>query len=168
MKFIKALALSAAVTAYVGTAHADDGAYVNVGVDTLEFDNYGVGGKVGYNFAGGTFGVEVQGSLGVVDEEVTSGVDFGYDYIAGGFVTLSLPIGQRFSLISRTGYYFSEFSASSSTDSASASIDGFAGGTGVQYMLDDNNGIRLDYTWLDGGDNGGNANSGSISYVRKF
>lgn len=166
MKIIKALAVSAAMVAYVGTAHADDGAYVNVGVDTFEFDNYGVGGKVGYNFAGGTFGVEIQGSLGLVDEEVTSTVDQGYDYIAGGFVTLSLPIGQRFSLISRTGYYFSEFTASSSTSSASTSIDGFAAGTGVQYMFDDDNGIRLDYTVLDG--QGGSANTGSLSFVRRF
>lgn len=171
MKFIKALAVSAAMTAFVGTAHADDGAYVNVGVDTLEFDNFGIGAKIGTTFAGGTFGVEAQGSLGVIDDEVTIGttdIDVGYDYIAGAFVTVNLPVGRNITLISRTGYYFSEFSASDGTNSASESIDGFAGGTGIQYMFGENDGIRLDYTWLDGGSNNGDANTGSISYVRKF
>ena len=43
----------AAASALVGTAQAQDDtqAYVNVGIDTLEFDYWGIGGKVGMEFA---------------------------------------------------------------------------------------------------------------------
>ena len=168
MKIVKALAISAALTAYVGSAYAQDddaGAYVNVGVDTLDFDTFGVGAKLGYNFTK-NFGLEAQGSIGVIDDEVVTfgqTVDVGYDYIAGGFFTVSLPLGRDVSWISRFGYYTAEATATTGNVSASASTDGFAGGSAIQYMFGEKDGIRVDYTYLDDG-----GDTGSIAYVRKF
>jgi len=169
MKLVKFLAAGAAVIAMAGTAQAQDGqAYVNVGVDTLEFDSYGIGAKVGYKFSD-WLGAEVQGSIGVIDDEVeTLGttVDVGYDYLLGGFAVATLPVSDGVEFIGRVGYYTTEVTASAGNVSESATADGFAGGVGMQYLWDDLNGIRADYTYLDG--DGGHADGFSVAYVRKF
>ena len=171
MKTLKTAIAAIAVLGFAGAAHAQDGqAYVNVGVDTLEFDQYGIGGKLGYQFSD-YFGVEAQGSIGIIDDEVTLGgttVDVGYDYLIGGFATGTLPLGESVDLIGRVGYYAAEVSAEVTAGGIGASDDedGFAFGAGLQYMWDDLNGVRADYTYLDG--DGGHADAVSLSYVRKF
>lgn len=167
MRIIKLAAVVATATAFVGTASAQE-AYVNVGVDTLDFDAYGVGAKAGYNFTE-NFGAEVQGSLGIIDDEETvSGIeaDVGYDYLVAAFGTASLPLSDDVSIIGRIGYYYTELSAEGAGVTVTEEFDGLAGGVGLQYMLDEMNGIRVDYTYLDG--DGGNADSASLAYVRKF
>ncbi len=169
MKSLKVLVASIAALGVVGVAHAGEGqAYVNVGVDSLEFDAYGIGGKVGYQFAD-YFGVEAQGSVGIIDDEQTIGAvtaDVGYDYLLGGFAVATLPLEDGFELLGRVGYYYTELSAEGAGVTVTDDADGFAAGVGAQFMWDDANGIRADYTYLDG--NGGHADSVSLAYVRKF
>ena len=169
MKSLKVLTASIAALGIVGTAQAGEGdAYVNVGVDTLEFDSYGIGGKVGYQFTD-YFGVEGQGSVGIIDDEQTIGnieVDIGYDYLVSGFGVATLPLSDGFELLGRVGYYYAEVSAEAAGTSVSDDEDGLAFGVGGQYMWDKMNGIRADYTYLDG--DGGHADVASLSYVRKF
>ena len=135
MKTLKTAIAAIAVLGFASAAHAQDGqAYVNVGVDTLEFDQYGIGGKLGYQFSD-YFGVEAQGSIGIIDDEVTFGgttVDIGYDYLIGGFATGTLPLGESVDLIGRVGYYAAEVSAEATAGGIGASedTDGFAFGAG--------------------------------------
>lgn len=170
MKSFKFVAIAAALIACAGTAQAEDdgSAYINVGVDTLEFDNYGIGAKIGYDFAD-YFGIEVQGSLGIIDDEVNVGnvkVDVGYDYLVGAFAVGKIPVADNFDLLGRVGYYSAEVTAKTLGASSTDTIDGLALGVGGQYMLDEKNGVRLDYTYLDSDD--GNADAFSLAYVRKF
>jgi len=134
----------------------------------LEFDSHGIGGKAGYQFTD-YFGVEAQGSVGVIDDEQTIAgfdVDIGYDYLVGGFGVAKFPLDNGFEIIGRAGYYYGEVSAEAAGESISDDQDGFALGAGAQYLWDGVNGIRADYTYLDG--DGGHADFVSLAYVRKF
>ena len=147
--YISAIVMGIAISTFSVAASAQDsGAYINVGIDTLNFEAYGIGGKVGYDLMD-YVAVEVQGSVGVVDEKDTIGsitAKAGYDYIAGAFSVLKLPLSENFQPFVRTGYYFTELSASAAGQSQSVSFDGFAVGGGAQFMWDSKNGIRAEYT----------------------
>jgi len=103
MKFLKATLTATALTAFAMSAQAQDsGAYVNVGVETFEFDTYNILGRVGYNFAE-YFGVEGEGSFGVIGTE-EFGVDVDTDWSLGGYFVGRYPLGESFEIFGRVGY----------------------------------------------------------------
>ncbi len=180
MKTLKIAVAALALTGFAGAAQAQDAGhwYMNLGADTYEFDAFGIGGKLGYNF-NEWFGAEGQGSIGLIDDEKTIGgmdFDFGYDYMIAGFGVVRYPLSPNFEVFGRAGYQLTEVSIDADDAAGEAildaadideSVDGFAAGAGIQYMWDGLNGVRVEYTYLDGND-GLEADTGSISYVRKF
>ena len=162
MRFAKILLASVATLGFAGAAHAQvdgRGVYAGAGVDTLEFDTYGVSGKLGYNF-NEYFGVEGQIGTGISEEDDSiDGFDIGagLDWYGGAFGVLRAPVTEQFDIFGRAGYYFAEVDGditntvdNISTD-VSASTDGFALGAGVQFNFgpEGKNGIRAEYTYLD-------------------
>jgi len=174
MKFLKAALAATALTAFATSAQAQDtGAYINLGVDAVEFDAYSLAARAGYQFTE-NFSVEGQGSFGIIDDEVQS-IDVGVDYSVAAFVRGSIPVGEQFSLFARGGYHFTQFGAEGNGIDDSLDFDGFAYGVGGEYMINDLNGIRADITLYDSSDdniNGvdvsGTSDVYSIAYVRKF
>ena len=174
MKFLKAALAATALTGFAASAQAQDsGAYVNVGVDAVEFDAYTLSGRLGYEF-NENFSVEGQGSFGIIDDDV-AGVDVGVDSSFAAFVRGSLPVSEQFSLFARGGYHFTQFGADGNGIDESLDIDGFAFGGGAEYMFNDMNGLRADVTFLDsqdddinGVDFSGTSEVYSLSYVRNF
>jgi len=159
MKFLKIALATAAVAGFASTASAQDsGAYINAGIDTYEFDVFNLGGKVGYNFTE-NFGVEGQASFGVSSKD-----DIKVKSAFGGFAVARMPVSEQFDLFVRGGYH----STSVGVDgiSGSVSLDGFAVGGGAQFFFTENDGVRIEYTYLDA--DGGSADTAGISYVRKF
>ncbi len=154
----------------------DSGAYINVGVDAVEFDAYNISGKIGYN-VNEYFGVEGQASFGVIDDEV-DGVDIGVDSSFGAFGVVRFPAAENFDLFARAGYHFTQIGGNDGGVGASIDTDGFALGAGGQYFFTANDGIRVEYTYLDLNVSGdiadefddasGSADVFSVSYVRKF
>jgi len=163
MKLIKMTAAALAMTAFAATAQAQDsGAYVNVGVETFEFDTYNILGRVGYNFSE-NFGFEGEGSFGVIGTE-EFGEDIDTDWSLGGYIVGRIPVGENFEIFARVGYRAVNFSVE---DIGSETFDGVAYGGGVQWNFDEFNGIRLGYTGADLGVVG-TADIVDLAYVRKF
>jgi len=111
--------------------------------------------KLGYAFTE-YLGAEVEGAIGIGDDD---GIEL--DSHLAAFMVARLPAGDNFDLFVRGGY----FTASISGDGGGVDADGFGIGGGGQYFLTDNDGIRLEYTYLD---DDGSADQFTLSYVRKF
>jgi len=174
MKFLKIALPATALMGFAVSAQAQDtGLYGNIGAEAVEFDSYNAIARLGYQVSE-NFSVEGQGSLGVIDDDV-EGFDVGVDNSFAAFVRGSLPVSEQFSLFAKGGYHFTKFGVDGDGIDETLSIDGFAYGAGVEYMLDYQNGLRADVTFLDSSDddiNGvdfsGTAETYSITYVRKF
>lgn len=167
MKSIKALAIVAAATACVSTAQANDGyAYGNIMVESYEFDAYNGGLRLGYMVTE-NIGAEVQGSIGIIDDDI-GGVDVGIDSSFAGFVRGAVPIGDGANLFVRGGYHATQFGVSGGGVDSSLDTDGFAVGGGFEYFFSGNNGIRADYTYFDVDDIDGGGDVFSLAYVLKF
>jgi len=159
MKILKTTAVAILMASFASSAMAQDSnTYINVGIDTLEFDLYNLGGKVGYNF-NENFGIEGQASFGISSKN-----DVKFDYVTGAFGVARFPAGEKVELFGRAGYYFAK--ASDTEFDISAKDDSFALGAGAQYFFTDRDGIRVEYTYLDG--DGGNGDVFGVSYVRNF
>ncbi len=166
MTFLKTILATAAIAGFATTAAAQDtGAYVNVGVDAVEFDAYTLSGKLGYNFTE-NFAVEGQAAFGISDDEDDDGDTAGVDNSFGAFVKAGLPLDGGAEIFVRGGYHFTKLGGEIDGDDVSANTDGVALGVGGQYMFGGLNGVRLEYTYFDVESVGGDIFS--LSYVRKF
>ncbi len=188
MKFLKIALATAAIAGFASTASAQDSnAYINIGVDAVEFDAYNISAKLGYNF-NENLGIEGQGAFGIIDDkidiedqEVNSGVDSSF----GAFLIGRIPAGENFDLFARAGYAFTKVGFSSGPVEIDLDFDGFAFGAGGQYWLNEVSGIRLEYTRYDNNldddffddfdedfddnvDTDFGADVITLSYVRKF
>lgn len=143
-------------------------------------ESYGLEGRIGYD-TGRIIGAEVEGSIGISDENDTITIagtgdielSAGYDYNLAAFAVARLPIGQRLSIHARGGYDVRSFTTAAvdAANSGNAAkfkvdLDGFAYGLGGQYALNSRDGLRLDFTRYES--QGRNADSVSASYTRKF
>ena len=171
MNFIIVVFASILMSSFASQALAQDsGAYINIGVDAIEFDAYTLGGKIGYNF-NDYFGVEGQAAFGIIDDtETFFGEEFnvGVDTLFGGFGVVRFPVSQSFDVFGRVGYQTTKIEASGGGASESDSFDGLALGAGGQFFFTNNDGIRVEYTYLDLPEDSGNGNVFSVSYVRNF
>lgn len=168
MNFAKTAAVAAALSLLAAPAFAQVGsAYGNLGAKTIEFDTYSLEGKLGYQFTD-YFSVEGQGSVGIIGDD-EDGFEIDESYSLGGFFRASTDVGERFNFFGRIGYAVTEFEVE---DVADLSVDGVAYGFGGEYVFDTQNGVRLEYTAYDfGEENGvdiGTADTVSLSYVRRF
>ena len=154
MKLLKLMLLTAGMTTFAASAQAQDknkdsGLYVNVGLQTLEFDTYSVVGRGGYNFSR-NFGVEVEGSIGISGTDVgatdISDIEFTTPYSFGGYFVTRYPVAPKFELLGRLGFTNINFEVSDDFQSETENIGGFATGAGFQYNIDESNGLRADFT----------------------
>ncbi|MEN9856487.1 MAG: hypothetical protein RLZZ157_1613 [Pseudomonadota bacterium] len=140
--------------------------YVNGGYNQLQsgrIDTSTVQGRVGYNLSP-NFAIEGEGGLGGVRDK-EAGVSTRTRGTLGAFAVASAPVAERFSLIGRAGYVQTWSQAKQAGFKTDSDEGSFAVGVGGQYMLDDANGIRADYTrYTEGKGRDGVA----LSYVRKF
>ena len=165
--WLPALAATAVLS---GSAMAQT-TYGNVGYQALSGDDVTLGsivGRVGFDLSD-YFGLEAEASFGVVDDEVTIGatdIDVSADFGFGGFLVGRLPLDNGSSLFARVGYASVTIEGEAGGITASEDLDGFAYGIGGNFIFDGANGVRLDYTRLDG--DGGDGDAYSIAYVRRF
>jgi hypothetical protein len=159
-----------AVTAFASApSFAQDAAgqvYINGGYNhfqTKTADTGTVNGRVGYQITP-NFAVEGEGGIGINDDKV-NGVTVKTRGTLGAFAVVSAPVAERLSLMGRAGYVHQWAEAKASGVKAKDDDGSFAIGVGGQYMLDDANGVRLDYTRYT---EGKGTNGYAVSYVRKF
>jgi len=156
LKILKITACIAATLASAGIAQAQDiTPYVNIGVEGLDFEGMSgnVIARVGADISQ-YFGVEGEGSFGLLEDND----DFKIDYKLAGYGKLQFPATEQLNIFVRAGYY--------TVEADLGEADGLALGGGIEYMLNERDGIRFDYTNLD--DDGGSADTYSIVYSRRF
>ncbi|MGV3577744.1 porin family protein [Brevundimonas sp.] len=125
-----------------------------------------VGARLSPNFA-----VEGEGSVGVRDDDFTvagTNVKVEHQYDAAVYGVGVLPVSPNFELFGRLGYGTTKIKASGAGVSAEADGESFNYGLGANYFLDAQNGIRADWTRRDFRDDGGEADTYGVSYVRRF
>lgn len=147
--------------------------YGTLGYATSSADGVNLGavqGRLGARF-GQYLGVEGQAAFGVDDDKT---------YVSGVPVTVEekhqvaaygvgyLPVAPNADLFVRAGYGMTKLKASAAGTSASDDGESWNYGVGGQYFFDDKNGVRADYTRHDFKDSSADANTWSVSYVRKF
>lgn len=114
------------------------------------------------------FGVEGEAAFGVGDENV-GGATVEINNSLGAFGVAKAPLTDQFDIFARAGYATTEIEASGFGASASADIDGFAYGIGGNFYVNENFGIRGDFSQYDGGDDvDGAADVFSIAGVVRF
>ena len=139
----------------------------SIGYTQLDTDGGDLGaitGRVGYDFTR-NFGVEGEASIGVKDDDISfGGVDgkLEHDWDAAAYGVAKLPINENFELFGRLGYGTTRVSA----DLAGVTASG--DGESANYFIDGRNGIRADWTRRDFRDDGGEADTYGLSYVRRF
>ena len=157
MKLVKLIAATAILGAAAPAMAQDNGGYVNVGVEAFDFlgTSWNLTARGGIELAE-YFAIEGEGRVGVIDGDFDFKTSVGF----AGYGVVKLPASESFDLFARAGYHY--------TDTNFGDGDGFAFGAGAQFNFGDDyaNGIRLEYTNLDG--DGGSADTFGISYVRKF
>jgi len=156
LKVLRITACIATLLAGTGIAQAQDiTPYVNIGVEGLDFEGMSgnVVARVGADISK-YFGVEGEGSFGVLDDND----DFKIDYKLAGYGKLQFPASEQVNIFVRAGYY--------TVEADLGEANGLALGGGLEYMFTERDGVRFDYTNLD--DDGGSANTYSLVYSRRF
>lgn len=156
------------------TQYRIDDSAEGVDVEDLDIEFGAVTGRLGAKF-NPYFGAEGELQVGVNDYEENLGgvqVSGGLNYSASVFAVGYLPVSPQFDVFARLGIGVTEVEAEASGFGQSVSEDEsgttFAYGLGAQYFFDGLNGVRADYTRYDGEDSSAEADSLSLSYVRKF
>lgn len=186
MRFLFLTIISA--MAFTANANAQDISYYgNVGVSKNRLDYTTISAalvkssiKVENTLLNAKFGaqfnkylaLETEGSFGISDDKF-SNITFKTKNTLGAYAVGFLPIGDKASLIGRVGYNYSWAEEKGATTKLNHNNGGLALGVGAQYMFDDKNGIRGDYTHFNKKDNASTyATDGvdnlAVSYVRKF
>jgi hypothetical protein len=186
MKSLVAFAALAAAAAVAAPASAQtlpsylapvsyNGSVAYTGVDTQGADLGAVTFRLGADL-GKYFGVEGEGSFGVVDQDgsiggVATKLHLNDQY--AGYGVARYPLLPNANLFARVGYGHSDVKASASAGGLSASqtvgLDSWNYGGGANYFFDAKNGVRVEYTRFDFQDRGvRDADTWSVGYVRKF
>ena len=147
--------------------------YGTGGYTALDADGADLGavtGRVGARLSP-NFAVEGEASIGVQDDDITvAGVNgtVEHDYDAAIYGVGILPVSPNFELFGRLGYGTTKVKADVAGVTAEADGESFNYGLGANYFLDAQNGIRADWTRRDFRDDGGEADTYGVSYVRRF
>lgn len=170
-----AAAAAAALVVLPVAAAAQDAprAYATLGYTGLDTDLAELGAvtaRLGYKFHP-NFGLEGEAGIGVEDEDIEvsingSGViELKHDVAA--YAVAFLPLGERFEAFARIGYGTSKIEASVSGVTVRDEGESFNYGVGASAFLTTHDGLRADWTRRDFQD-GGEADTWSVSYIRRF
>jgi outer membrane immunogenic protein len=144
------------------------GVWGSVGYSHIDVEGMNLGGVTGR--VGGVvtphIGFEAEGTFGVGSES-QDGVEVGLNYDWAAYLTGALPMTENARLIARLGYGTSELEAEEAGESESVEVNGFRYGVGAEFLFDDANGVRVDFTRVDAQD-GLEGNLYTVSYVRRF
>ncbi|WP_439471706.1 porin family protein [Brevundimonas sp.] len=171
------LLATAAVTLIAAPAMAQEPASRitgSAGYTYFDGDNGNLGaitGRVGYDFTR-NLGVEGEASFGVKDDHITvAGLEgsLEHQYDAAVYGVAKLPVNENFELFGRLGYGTTQVKADVAGVQATNDGESVNYGVGANYFFDGQNGVRADWTRRDfRGDNGGEADTYGVSFVRRF
>ena len=145
--------------------------YSNIGAVMYDVDDeiFGLIGRLGVQKS--WYGAEVEGSVGIIDEELTDNIDVGIDHSLAAFAVGRVPVGKNFGALARVGYHTTQVGAmlegTEQNISASEDFDGIAYGAGLEYNINPVSGLRLDYTRYELAEDA-TSDSLAATYIRRF
>jgi outer membrane immunogenic protein len=168
-------ALVAACALVPAAAHAqqDSRAYATLGYTAVETDQAELGavtGRFGYKVLP-WIGAEVEAGVGVEDDSFdvsingSGTIELKHDVAA--YAVAFLPLGDHFEAHARIGYGTTKIESSVAAVTVRDEGESFNYGVGASAFLDGWNGVRADWTRRDFQD-GGEADTWSVSYIRRF
>ncbi len=165
-KIIIASSLLALVSTAAFAQTMPSNLYGNVGVTANDNDG------VKTTSLSGKFGIEVnknlafeaEGGVGI-DTDKIGAAEYKHKGDLGAYAVGQLPVNEKFSLLGRVGYHHVWDQVETSGVKVKGDDGSFAAGVGGQFMFDDKNGVRADYTRYTENDGMDNF---AVSYVRKF
>lgn len=130
----------------------------NDGVKTTSF-----GGRFGMNF-NKNLAIEIEGGAGIKTDKIGNSK---YKHVGdlGLYAVGKMPVTENLELLGRVGYHHVWDQIQTGAVKLKSNDGSFAVGIGAQYMFDEKNGLRIDYTRLTENDG---MNNYAVSYVRKF
>lgn len=171
---LTALVAACALLPAAALAQDDSRAYATLGYTAIDTDQASLGavtGRFGYK-ALPWIGAELEAGVGVEDEsfDVSIGgtggtIELKHDVAA--YAVAFLPLGDHFEAFARVGYGTSKIESSVAAVRVLNEGESFNYGVGASAFLDGWNGVRVDWTQRDFQD-GGEADTWSVSYVRRF
>ncbi len=135
--------------------------YTNVDVEDENVNLALIQGRVGYD-VNPNFAIEAEAGFGITDDDF-AGVNIEMKHQLGVYMVGKAKVSENIEFLARAGYVTYEVEASVGAVSATDSGSDFAFGVGAQAFVTENDGIRFDWT-----NYGGDANTWSVGYVRKF
>lgn len=145
---------------------ADVDCYYNIGLSRTKSgssDSDFVSGRIGLKI-NPNFAVEAEGGLGFSEEKIGN-IKSKAKGNMGIYAVGLMPVSEKFSVLGRVGYQHLWVEASIGPITAKEDEGSFAAGVGAQFMFDDKNGVRADYTRYTKNDG---ADNFALTYVRKF
>ena len=100
------------------------------------------------------FGGEFEASFGLGAEDIgnSAGTQVELENQFGAYLVGRYPVAQQFDVLARLGYVTGAFQSSTSGVTGDAEVDGLAFGIGGEYMLNEQFGVRADYTRIEAED----------------
>ena len=161
-------------TMLVPTAIAQSDLYVTGGYSAFDgdgatLDTFTVRGGLAFHEI---LGAEFEGSFGLGAEDAggTAGGQVELENQFGAYLVGRYPVAPSFDVLARIGYTTGEYQASNNGVTGDVDVDGVAFGIGGEYMINDQYGVRADYTRVEAEDDSfdGGIDVFSISAVFKF
>lgn len=149
--------------------------YGSLGYSAVETDQADLGtvtGRLGYKFLP-YVGIEGEASIGVKSESYDVSIggssgDIELKHDVAAYAVAFLPLGEHFEVFARAGYGSTAIEATSGGVSVRGDGESFNYGAGATAFFR-NDGLRVDWTRRDfTGDDAGEADVWSLSYIRRF
>ena len=171
---LTALVAACALMPAVAQAQQDSRTYATLGYTAVETDQADLGavtGRFGYKVLPWV-GAEVEAGVGVEDDSFDvsiggSGGTIELKHDVAAYAVAFLPLGDHFEAHARIGYGTTKIESSVAAVTVRDEGESFNYGVGASAFLDGWNGVRADWTRRDFQD-GGEAETWSVSYVRRF
>ena len=170
---LTALVAACALMPAAAYAQQDSRAYATLGYTAIETDQAELGavtGRFGYKVLPWV-GAEVEAGVGVEDDSFdvsingSGTIELKHDVAA--YAVAFLPLGDHFEAHARIGYGTTKIESSVAAVTVRDEGESFNYGVGASAFLDGWNGVRADWTRRDFQD-GGEADTWSVSYIRRF
>lgn len=172
---LTALVAGCALLPAAALAQTDSRSYATLGYTSVDTDQAELGavtGRFGYK-ALPWLGAELEASVGIEDErfDVSIGgssgtIELKHDVAA--YAVAFLPLGDHFEVHARVGYGTTKIESSVAAVTVRGDGESFNYGVGASAFLDGWNGVRADWTRRHFTGNGGEADTWSLNYIRRF
>lgn len=170
---LSTLAVSAIALPSMAQTVTDPLVYGSVGYSYLDADAGNLGaitGRVGAKLTP-YLGLEGETSIGVTSDRYDVGIvstKFEHRWDAAAYAVATVPVQPNIDLFARAGYGVTQIRASALGLSSSDHLESFNYGAGAEYRLDEQNGLRADWTRRDFRNDAGEADVYALSFVRRF